>query len=95
MLKYVLAKYILLISDFLEEQITAKEFETYYLQMVKGEPFLLDDNVYQIIQTLFWAVDEYVPDYLYDPNDPDNINETQLRNSAQEALLQLQKVDKN
>lgn len=87
------AVFIPLIRDFVEEQISAQDFETRYLRLVKDYPGLLDDRVSRAVNYLFCEVDALVLDErLRDPDDPDQIDEATLRACAEDALQSLLRI---
>lgn len=83
-----------LIQDFVEDRISAQDFETRYLQLVKDYPGLLDDRVSRAVNYLFCEVDALVLDErLRDPGDPHQIDEATLRVCAREALRTFLRID--
>lgn len=88
-----MTKYIQMITNFVNNQISVHEFEKEYLQMVKNESFVFNDDTAKIIETLFSDVDSYcgdpeIADYnIIDPFA--NIDEHELRKRAKDALQQL------
>ena len=91
--KNELNKYIQIITDFVNSQISVQEFEHNYLQMVKNEFFIFNDDTAKILETLFSDVDAYCGDpeiANYDINDPfRDIDEYELRKRSTNALQQL------
>ena len=71
--KNELIKYVQAITDFLNNVITVQEFESNYLQIVKNETFIFNNDAAKIIEKLFSDVDAYCGDTAianYDTNDP-------------------------
>jgi hypothetical protein len=93
--KYILAKYILLITDFLNGRIPVEKFEEFYLRMVKDENYLFAEDIAKIIETLFSDVDAYCgnPEIAnYDLSDPfHDIDEIELLKRSKIALEQLER----
>ncbi len=58
----LITKYKRLLESFLDQQISVAEFETAYLKAVKTDPADISNELYQILQELFWAVDSYSPE---------------------------------
>lgn len=82
-----------LIRDFVEERVPAQDFETRYLRLVKDYPGLLDDRVYRTVNYLFCEVDALVLDeWLRDPDDHHQIDESTLRVCAEDALRSLLRI---
>lgn len=93
MMKIELIKYIEVIKAFVNNVISVQEFERNYLQMVKKESFVFNEDTAKIIETLFSDVDAYCGDLEianYDTDDPfADINENELRKKAKDTLQQL------
>ncbi len=93
MRKYILAKYILLISDFLNQIISVEKFERYYLDVVNNEIYQLDEHIDKVISELFCDVDSFCGDEAianYNLSDPfHDIDEHELRKRAAKALSRL------
>lgn len=91
-----LVKYIELISGFVDSTMLVGEFESKYLQMVKKENYIFQDNIARIIETLFSDIDSYCGDpEIADYNSENpfrDINEVELRRRAKVALEELKKV---
>lgn len=93
----MLVKYILLIEDFLNKERSTEEFERCYLAIVKDEKYMFTgrDDIYHVIGELFGDIDAYCGDPTianYDSHDPFcDIDETELRKRAAEALEKLKK----
>lgn len=46
---------------FVEQRITAVEFETVYLALFKDDPTQRDPRIYRVLAALFHDVDDYFP----------------------------------
>ncbi len=78
----------MLLKDFVARKISADEFERRFLELFKGETALMPEREFHILDKLFGDVDAYCSDPdLIDPRF--DIDEDELRSSAQEALDQL------
>lgn len=85
--------FIPLIQDFVEKRVSAQDFETRYLRLVKSYPALLDDRVSRAVNYLFCEVDALVLDErLRDPADPNQIEEATLRVRAKDTLREMLRV---
>ena len=82
-----LLKYKQLIFDFVSGKISVEEFESSYLKMVKEERIIFDDDIYEIIGTLFSDVDSYCGDS--ELRDDDDIDEIELFSRAKLSLKKL------
>ena len=89
----VMDEYCELIEKFLERKISAKQFESQYLDIFyeKDEP--RSEEVFKIIEKLFFDVDAYT-DLPIEPEDDPlfNIDEDELRKRASKALEDLRAV---
>lgn len=75
-----LEKYKVLISKFVEGELSADEFETAYLDMFKSEEGFFGEEMYEILQELFCRVDAYCADESL--RGSDNLDTDQLMESA-------------
>ena len=82
-----IAKYILLITQFVTGEITASQFETTYLEMFKNETDILPEDVYDVLNNLFLDVDAYCGDP--ELRDDEDLDDEDLVSSAKEALKKL------
>ncbi|SEO88126.1 self-protective colicin-like immunity [Mucilaginibacter gossypiicola] len=93
--KIHLEKYIELITQFLNKQISAKDFETRFLSERREDKYwmsgLFNKDVGQILDTLFLDIDEFTPDELYAENDLYAINEAELRSRTAFIFTKLEK----
>jgi hypothetical protein len=96
-MKVELAKYINLIKGFVDGGIAVQDFEKQYLQLVKGETFVFDEDISKVIETLFSDVDSYCgnPEIAnYNVNEPfANIDENELKRRSENALKQLLRIN--
>lgn len=78
--------YLYLCTALLENKITAKEFETIFLDLRRNDQHYMTGRFHtgfsNLIRVLFNAVDDYQPEDLYDPADKWNITEAELRNQV-------------
>jgi hypothetical protein len=89
----VCKKYVNLITSFVDGNISASEFESAYLTMFKEETGSLSELEYEILDSLFSSVDAFCGDV--ELMDEDDIDENQLFEDAQKALLSLNSIMKN
>ena len=47
---------------FAEERLSAQEFEAIWLSLFKNDPETRPPSVFQVLEQIFLAVDDYVPD---------------------------------
>lgn len=82
--------YDLLIEDFLNKKISAKEFRTSYFDKFKNEKNFLDDNFFDTLDWLFAEADGYTTNQELLAKKPDfYIDEEQLRESAAKTLQEI------
>lgn len=82
-------KYIELITKFIDNAISAKEFEQSFLEMFKAEREILSEKDYSVLDSLFGDVDMYCSDGdLFEKGD---LTELDLRKSAKQTLEMLKK----
>lgn len=85
--------FIPLVQDFVDKRVSAQDFETRYLRLVKDYPGLLDHRVSRAVNYLFCEVDALILDErLRDPDDRNEIDEATLRTCAKYALGALLRV---
>ena len=82
-----LEKYILLINEFVNGEITASQFESSYLKMFKNERDPLTEKAFNTLNNLFLDVDACCDDPSL--RDNEDINEEKLLESAKTALAQI------
>jgi hypothetical protein len=88
-----LSPYLKLIEEFTLRRIPAAEFEREYLQMFKNDVSTWTEEEYEVLNDLFCDVDSFCSDpRLRDNND---LDEVQLRDSANTALEKLSEIDKS
>lgn len=88
--KEALEKYIVLISKFVFNLISASNFEAVYLEIFKKESHSFKPEIFQILDELFGDVDTFCSDA--NLRDEDDIDEDQLRANARSALSRLDKL---
>ncbi|WP_428342354.1 colicin immunity domain-containing protein [Mycobacterium sp.] len=84
----MVAKYRDLISDFTSNRLSAQSFESRYLQIFKTDTDQVPSNEFDLLEKLFFAVDDYVAD----PELREKVgglDDDQLRDRAEEAYSQL------
>ncbi|CAM2846561.1 MULTISPECIES: colicin immunity domain-containing protein [Vibrio] len=84
--------YTLLMSRFLSGQLTGAQFEERYLEMFKNESRPMPENVYQVLNSLFYCVDAYCSDP--DLRDDDDLDDSLLLARTQDAYDLLTQHDK-
>jgi hypothetical protein len=84
-----LASYILLIRDFVDHRIAAKDFERKYLDLFKADDSSRPDTQFMILDRLFSDVDAFVGD-LKVLDRRFAIDEAELRACAASALKELE-----
>lgn len=60
--RFGLENYIRLIQSFVDGEISAPTFKGEYLKLVKNDPVVRDDATFNVIDELFFYVDEYFDD---------------------------------
>ncbi len=80
-------KYILLITQFVLDEITASQFEMLYLEMFKDEMDGLPEDIYDVLNNLFSDIDAYCGDP--DLRDGEDLDDKELLASAKKALKRL------
>ena len=80
-------KYILLLTQFVNSEIAASEFDTLYLEQFKKETETFPEEIYDILNNLFSDVDAYCEDP--DLRDDEDLDEDELLISAKKALEEL------
>ncbi|MET3370145.1 colicin immunity domain-containing protein [Arthrobacter sp. M2012083] len=84
-----MAPYGVLLGLLVNNRVSADEFEALFLPLYKGDLTKWSEEIYKILDQLFYAVD----DYNHDPDLRDNdVNENELRNRAALALRELRKL---
>ncbi|MFI9561461.1 colicin immunity domain-containing protein [Nonomuraea endophytica] len=83
--------YLLLLEAFVQERIGAPEFEVIFLRLYKNDPELWSPGVFEILESLFGAVDEYCSDpHLRE--ETGGLSDEDLRAAAVSALENLERV---
>ena len=76
--KQNIEKYIVILHDFIENEISAKEFSRLFLQIRRKDAYLFaghyDDKIEKVLSTLMLDVDHYCEPELadYDKNNPNH-----------------------
>jgi hypothetical protein len=84
----MVAKYRDLISDFVSGRLPAHSFESRYLQVFKTDTDQVPGNEFDVLEELFFAVDDYVADPELREK-AGGLNDDELRTRADEAYLLL------
>jgi hypothetical protein len=85
-------KYADLIQGFLRNEVTAQEFESLFLNWFKSDPGGMARPVFQVLDSLFAAVDAYWPECKPGQETKWMISEEELRRQAAKALEQLNRI---
>jgi Bacterial self-protective colicin-like immunity len=84
----MLAKYRDLISDFVSCRLSVQSFESRYLQMFKTDTDQFPSHEFDLLEKLFFAVDDHVAD----PGlreEAGGLNDDELRDRAEDVYSQL------
>jgi len=82
---------LLLLEVFMQERIDALEFEVIFLRLYKNDPEPWPPEVFEILESLFGAVDEYCSDpHLRE--EVGGLGNEDLRAAAVSALANLDRV---
>jgi hypothetical protein len=85
------AEHVRMIKSFVGGQISAGEFESRYLRLVKNDPAIHGEPAFGIIDELFFHVDEYFDDPDFD-EDQRRQEDEKLRSAAKVALDKLMQL---
>jgi len=87
-----ISKYVDLIKLFQIQQISAKQFEQKFLQLFKNDEASVDypEEIFETLDTLFAAVDEYCDNPQLRLELPHSLDEQGLLDAASSALERLQ-----
>lgn len=88
-------KYKKLMVDFLEEKMSADEFQTQYLKKFiewGDEDDRMDDTLFEILNGVFESADCYWHECLPGQETSSEISEQQLKYEVNEALIKLNKL---
>lgn len=85
-------KYKKLMVDFLEEKMSASEFQTQYLKKFIEWNDNMDDSLFEILNGVFESADCYWQECLLGQETPFEISEKQLRYEVNDALIKLNKL---
>jgi hypothetical protein len=85
-----LDKYLILLSEFTKNKITAPEFEKQYLYIYKNDNYKYSEKIHIVLATLFSDVDSYcsIPEI----RDSEDLNEEQLLQEVDIALKELTSI---
>lgn len=83
------APYAVLLQLLARNRITADEFETLFLSLYKNDSTKWPEEIYKVLDQLFYAVDDYNRDPLLRDND---VDENELRSRATLAFSELRKL---
>lgn len=91
--KIHLQKYIVLLEDFIEDNITADEFERIFLQVRRQDNYLFEGNFEKNIEKILSILMSTVDSYSSDSHDAEfgNINTQELKIRAKSILNELKK----
>jgi hypothetical protein len=84
----MVARYKALISDFICGRVSAPDFESKYLQLFKTDTSKAADIEFNVLENLFFAIDDYVAD----PELRERVcglDDDELRASAEDAYSRL------
>lgn len=84
-------KYKQMMVDFLEEKMSADEFQTQYLQKFIEWDDRMDEILFEILNAVFESADCYWHECLPGQETSFEISEQQLRNEVNEELIKLNK----
>ncbi|MFC5589239.1 colicin immunity domain-containing protein [Sporosarcina soli] len=82
-------KYKKLMVDFLEEKLSADEFQTQYFKVFKESDDIMAKPLFEILNGVFESADCYWHDCLPGQETTFEISEQQLRKEINEALIKL------
>ena len=82
-----IARYILLLTQFVTGKITAAQFEHAFLKMFKEETEIFPEDIYEVLNKLFLDVDAYCGDPSL--RDEEDLDDEKLLAGAKEALKKL------
>jgi len=80
-----------LINSFVQEQLSATQFEIEYLKLFEYDKTDFTETEYNILNTLFWAVENFCSDP--ELRDQGDLDENQLRDAAKVALQTLTSLE--
>lgn len=87
--------YVVLISAFVEDRLTASEFEQLFLALFKLDPGGRPQFEYAALEQLFGDVDAFVDDVGLRQQTLDGIGPDELRRSALRSLQLISEGEKN
>ncbi|WP_160147657.1 colicin immunity domain-containing protein [Arthrobacter sp. TS-15] len=83
------APYAVLLLLLAQSRISADEFETLFLPLYKSDSTKWPEEIYRVLDQLFYAVDDYNRDPILRDND---VDANQLRSRAALAFAELRKL---
>lgn len=83
-----LSSYVGLLDQFLATVIDARTFRSAYLRMFLGDKRLFGDPWYPVLNNLFYACEDYVPQAEL-RTDPGDLDDSQLLDAARTARARL------
>jgi hypothetical protein len=90
--KMVVKKYKEIMEQFIDEKMSANEFQTQYLRKFKEWNDRMDKTQFEILNGVFEAADCYWHECLPGQETAFEISEQQLRKDVNEALIKLNKM---
>ncbi len=90
-MKPTILPYETLINSFIQEQLSATQFEIEYLKLFEYDKTDFTETEYNILNTLFWAVENFCSNP--ELRDQDDLDENQLRDAAKVALQTLTNLE--
>lgn len=88
-------KYKALMEGFINMDISVEDFERDYLYSFKNETEIMEDTIFEVLNTVFEAVDCYWCECLPGQETAFEISEQQLRKEVSNALVKLSVLLKN
>ena len=85
-------KYKALMEDFINNVIAIEEFERDYLSTFKNETVIMGNTVFEILNSVFEAVDCYWHECLPGQETAFEISEQQLKKEVADALAKLNNI---
>lgn len=91
----LVSNYKKLMMDFMNEDISVDDFERDYLKMFKNETVRMDEDLFNVLNAVFEAIDCYWYECLPGQETTFEISEQQLRIEVATALKKLKEVLSN
>jgi hypothetical protein len=87
--------YLYLMRAFVAKNVSAKDFETIFLDLRRNDQYLMSGKLHigfsNLLRVVFNAVDDYAPPELYDPLNKYDITEEEMRKIVTEVLGKFEK----